>query len=201
MDFKKHLETAWNTTLQHIVILILMTLAALALSVLTLGILCPVIMAGYTQAIVQLVRDGRAPRIDDLFSQMRIFLPLFGFTIVVCIAILAGLLMFVLPAITVVLAVTFGCLYMIPLMTDKKMGLVDAVKSSWRMAFDDHMADHIVVVILFLGLMAIGSSVFIGTLLTQPFATVFLISVYLERVGQDANAVSQRQPSDSNEIR
>lgn len=201
MDFKKHLETAWNTTLQHIVILIIMTLAALAVSVLTLGILWPVIMAGYTQAIVQLVRDGRAPRIEDLFSQMRIFLPLFGFAIVVCIAILAGLLMFVLPAIAVVLAVTFGCLYMIPLMTDKKMGLVDAVKSSWRMAFDDHMADHIVVVILFLGLMAIGSSVFIGTLLTQPFATVFLISVYLERVGQNANAVSQRQQSDSNEIR
>jgi uncharacterized membrane protein len=109
--------------------------------------------------------------------------------------------MFVLPAIAVVLAVTFGCLYMIPLMTDKKMGLVNAVKSSWRMAFDNHMADHIVVVILFLGLMAIGSSVFIGTLLTQPFATVFLISVYLERVGQNANSVSQPQQPDSNEIR
>jgi uncharacterized membrane protein len=93
-----------------------------------------------------------------------------------------GFLLFVLPGLAILLAVTFGCLYVLPLMTDRRMGLIDAVKTSWNMAVQESVADHIVVVILFMGLMAVGSSVFIGILFTQPFGTVFLVSVYLERI-------------------
>ena len=182
MDFKKHLEASWNTTLQHLAMLILMTLVSLVVSCLTLGILFPVVMAGFTHAIIQLMRDGRDPRIEDLFSQMKLFLPLFGFSVVVFIAVVVGFFLLVLPGLAVVFAVTFGCLYMVPLMTDRNLDLIDAIKTSWKMAFDDSVADHIVVVILFIGLISIGTSVFVGILLTQPFATVFLISVYLERV-------------------
>jgi hypothetical protein len=198
MDFKKHLETAWNITLQHIVILILMTLVTLVVSFLTLGILAPVVMAGFTHAIIQLMRDGKEPRIEDLFSQMKLFLPLLGFSIVVFIITMMGFFLFVLPGLAVLFAVTFSCIYMIPLMTDKKMGLIDAIKSSWTMAFANGLADHIVVVILFIGLMAIGTSVFIGTLLTQPFATVFLISVYLEKTGLGMNAPAQSPQPNTN---
>ena len=183
MDFKAHLEKAWNLTLKYIAALILMTLVMLTISVFTLGILAPVMMAGYMQAIILMVRNGREPRIQDLFSQMRLFLPLLAFSVVVFIAILIGFFMLVLPSLVIAIAVTFGCLYMLPLMTDKQMGLLDAVKTSWQMAVQESVTDHIVVVILFIGLMAIGSSVFIGTLFTQPFATVFVISVYLERIG------------------
>ncbi len=190
MDFKNHLEAAWSTTLQHIAMLILMTLVALVVSGLTVGILLPVVMAGFTQSIVQLMRDGREPRIEDLFSQMKLFLPLFGFSIVVFIAIVVGFFLLVLPGLAVVFAVTFGCLYMVPLMTDRNMDLVEAVKTSWKMAFDDSIADHIVVVILFIGLISIGTSVFVGILLTQPFATVFLISVYLEKVDDNEDAAA-----------
>ena len=182
MDFKKHLETAWNLTLTHIVNLLLMTLVMLVISCLTLGILAPVTMAGYMNAILLMMREGREPRIEDLFSQMRLFLPLLVFFIVVLIATMVGFMLLVLPGLAIIIAVTFACLYMVPLMVDKTMGLIDAAKSSWRMAFNQNVADHVVVVILFVGLMAIGSAVFIGTLLTTPFATVFLISVYLEKV-------------------
>jgi hypothetical protein len=41
--------------------------------------------------------------------------------------------------------------------------------------------------------MAIGSSVFIGTLFTQPFATVFLASIYLERM-QEINEIQSAPP-------
>ncbi len=195
MDFKKHLEAAWNTTLQHIAMLILLTLVSLVVSCLTAGILFPVVMAGFTHAIIQLLRDGRDPRIEDLFSQMRLFLPLLGFSVVVFIAVVVGFFLLVLPGLAVIFAVTFGCLYMVPLMTDRKLDLVDAIKTSWKMAFDDSIADHIVVVILFIGLISIGTSVFVGILLTQPFATVFLISVYLERVAQSPQpSVNTPQP-------
>jgi membrane-anchored glycerophosphoryl diester phosphodiesterase (GDPDase) len=181
MDFKMHLEKAWDITLKNLVNLILMTLVMMVVSIVTLGLLAPVLMAGYLQTIVHLVRDGREPRMEDLFSQMRLFLPLLLFCVIVGVVILIGFALIVLPGFLVVLAMAFGCIYMLPLMTDKQMKLVDALKASWQIALKENVADHIVVVILFFGLIAIGSSVFIGSLFTQPFASVFLISIYLER--------------------
>ena len=183
MDFKRHLEAAWSLTLGHLVPLVFMTLVMFAVSFLTLGILAPVAMAGYTQAILLLVREGREPRLPDIFSRMNLFLPLLAFGLVVFVAIVVGTLMLVLPGILVALAVSFFCLYMLPLMTDRRMGLVDAVKESARMAMGGAVMDHVVVVILFLGVTAVGGSVFIGSLFTQPFATLFIMSVYLERAG------------------
>lgn len=199
MDFKKHLEIAWNQTLKHIVNLVLMTLVTLVVSVLTLGILAPVVMAGYIQSIIGILRDGREPKIEDLFSHMSLFLPLLGFTIAAFVAIMVGFMLFVLPGFAVVLAITFGCLYMLPLMTDKNMGLVDAVKGSWKMAVDDDLAEHVVVVIIFIGMLAVGSSVFIGTLFTQPFATVFLVSIYLEKTSAKSPVAVQTPPPPPNE--
>lgn len=182
MDFKMHLERAWDITLKNLVMLIFMTLVMVVVSIVTLGILAPVIMAGYMHSIIQLVRDHREPRMDDLFSQMRLFLPLLGFCILFTIVGIIGFTLVIIPGFLVVLAAAFGCLYILPLMTDRQMGLVDALKTSWQMALKENVADHIVVVILFFGLLAIGGSVFIGTLFTQPFATVFLASIYLERM-------------------
>jgi len=70
---------------------------------------------------------------------------------------------------------------MLPLMTDKKLGLVEAIKESYAMAVRDNIAEHIVVAVLFLAISGIGSSFLIGFLFTQPLATAFLLSVYDER--------------------
>ena len=164
MDFKKHLETAWNLTLKHLVILVIMTIITLIVSCLTLGLLSPVVMAGFIQSVIRMMRDGRDPKVEDIFSQMRLFLPLLGFSIVVGLATLIGFMLFVLPGLVITLAVAFGCLFMLPLMTDRQMGLIDAVKMSWQMAVEQNIADHIVVAILFVGLLTVGSSVFIGIL-------------------------------------
>jgi hypothetical protein len=181
MDIKKHLEIAWNLTLKNIVPLILMTLVMLVVSFFTLGILAPVMLAGYMQSILLMMRNGREPSIGDIFSEMRLFLPLLGFGIVAFIAIMIGFTLFFLPGLALILALTFGCFYMLPLMTDRRMGLIDAIKESWQMAVKGNVADHVVVVILYVALVAIGSSIFIGSLLTLPFGTILLISVYLER--------------------
>jgi hypothetical protein len=194
MDIKKHLETAWNLTLKHIVPLILMTLVMLVVSFFTLGILAPVMLAGYMQAIILMMRSGREPSIQDLFSEMRHFLPLLGFSVVAFIAVMIGFSLFFLPGLALILGITFGCFYMLPLMTDRRMGLMDAIKASWQMAVKDNVADHVVVVILYVALVAIGSSVFIGSLFTLPFGTVFMISVYLERMGQAGGTAAGSPP-------
>jgi len=183
MDFKKHMVLAWELTLKFIVSLVLMTLVMVGVSFVTLGILAPVTMAGYMQSILLMIRDGREPKIQDLFSQMGLFLPLFGFGVLVIIAVIIGLMVFVIPGLLVIIAVSFCCLYMLPLMTDKKLGLVEAIKKSYSMAVKDNISEHIVVAILFLAISGIGGSFFIGLLFTQPLATIFLLSVYEEKIG------------------
>jgi hypothetical protein len=192
MDFKKHLVTAWELTLKFIVPLILMTLVMTVVSCVTLGILAPVLAAGYMQSILLMVRNGREPDIKDLFSEMSLFLPLLVFGIVAFIAIGLGLVLLVLPGLVIALGLAYVCLYMLPLMTDKKLALIDAIKESFAMAKGDP-GEHFVVAIVFVFISAIGGSVVLGTLFTQPLATIFLISVYNEKVAE-SELVSQRTP-------
>ena len=178
MDFKHHLEFAWKLTLQYIASLIFMTLAMIVISVITLGILGPVVMAGYMHSILLLIREGREPKVQDIFSHMRLFFPLLLFGIIVFIITLIGIMLLFLPGVLFVLAISFCCIYMLPLMTDRDLGIIDAIKESFSMVTKEHLVDHVVVFILFVGISAIGSSVFIGSLFTQPLATLFLMSVY-----------------------
>lgn len=182
MDFKRHIETAWNLTLGNVVSLILLTLVMVAVSSLTLGILAPVTMAGYTQSLLQLIRNGREPKVQDLFTHMNLFLPLLGFGIAVFVATSIGFMLLFLPGIIIVVAITFCCIYMMPLMTDKNMGLMDAVKESYSMARHGELVDHLVVVVIFMAITMIGGTVFIGVLFTQPLATLFLLSTYEEKI-------------------
>jgi len=193
MDFKYHLEIAWEMTLQYIAPLIFMTLAMIGISFITLGILAPVTMAGYMHSILLLIREGREPKVQDIFSQMRLFLPLFCFGLVVLIITMIGMMLLFLPGVLFLLAVSFCCIYMLPLMTDRNLGLIDAVKESYAMVTKEKLVDQIVVVILFVAISAIGSSVFIGSLFTQPLATIFLMSVY-ETLGKAAPATAPEAP-------
>jgi hypothetical protein len=83
-------------------------------------------------------------------------------------------------------------------MTDRDLGLMDAVKKSFAMVTGGKLVDHILIFILFVGITAVGSSVFIGTLFTQPLATLFLMSMYNELDRKDKTepvaAASQPEP-------
>ena len=191
MNFKYHLETAWNMTLKFIAPLIFITFVMFLLWFFTIGILAPVTMAGYMHSILLMLRDGREPKIQDLFTQMKLFLPLLGFSILVFIATVIGFMLLVLPGIVISLVISFCCLYTLPLMTDKELGLFEAVKESYTMTTQGVFTDQIVVLILFLGISAAGSAVFIGSLFTQPLATIFLLSVYEEKIKQPAQIKNQ----------
>lgn len=194
MDFKKHLALAWELTLRFIVPLVLMTLVMFLVSIFTLGILGPVTMAGYMHSVLLMVREGREPRIGDLFSFMRLFLPLLFAVIVAFIAVTIGRFLLVLPGLALALLLAFGAVYMLPLMTDKNLGLVDALKESFRMAFKVNLGEHVVVVLIFWLIQAIGGSVAIGALFTTPIATVFLMSVFEEQTSQGPSVPAGPRP-------
>lgn len=184
MDLKKHLIKAWELTLKFIIPLILITLVMVVISVLTFGILAPVVGAGYMQSLLLMIRQDREPQIPDLFTEMKLFFPLLLFGLAAFVAILIGFSLFFFPGLLVILALIFCCLYMVPLMIDKKMGLIEAVKESYQMAFKGNVGEHVVIAILVIGISAIGSSFILGTLFTQPLATVFLLLIYNEKVGK-----------------
>jgi hypothetical protein len=182
VDFKTHLENAWDLTLEFISPLIIITLVMFCLWFLSLGILAPVTLAGYTQALLRMMREGRDPNIRDLFSEFHLFLPLIGFSILVGLAIIIGFMFVVLPGFLVSILITIACLYMLPLMTDRRLDLPEAVKTSYSMGSKGGFGGHLVIVAIYLGILAIGSSIFIGALFTQPLATLFMLSVYNEKV-------------------
>ncbi len=181
MNFRRHLETSWRLLVNHLLILIFMTLAMMVVSALSLGILAPVLTAGYFHSILRLVRQGREPSLQDIFSQMRLFLPLLAFAFAVLILCMIGYAIFLPFGILIACGITFAFIYVIPLMCDKGLPLAEAVRRSWAMATSGDIIDHLVLVVLFLGISAIGSSVFIGTFVTTPFATLLLASVYDEK--------------------
>lgn len=178
MDLKYHIETAFRHTINHILPLLLLTLVFILVSTLTLGLFAPAALAGYTDSLMKLFKFNRAPEIKDILSQSRLFLPLLLFSFVVMLISFTGLKLMVIPGLIFPLIIGYIGLYMIPIMVDREFGLLDAFKKSMSIVTRSNIIDHITVFILFTALSTIGYASFIGFLFLQPFATLFLLSVY-----------------------
>ena len=189
MNFNEHVKTSWNLSLKFIIPLIILTLVMFGISFLSLGILAPAMMAGYIDSLFKLIREQREPKVNDLFSQMKLFLPLLGFGIVAFIITSIGFLILFIPGLVILAALSFCCIYMLPLMVDKEINLLDAIRESYSMAISGEVMEHLVLVILYFGIMMIGSSIFIGSLFTLPFATLLLLLVYCILLGPRTSSV------------
>lgn len=181
MDFKKHFERAWQVLMEHFAPVLVNTLVMIAVSIISLGFLAPVVSAGYMQSLLLALRKNRRPDVKDLFAHMDLFFPLLGFTILFALCVMLGMILLVLPGIAVLLAGTFFFVYLLPLMTDQRLGLLDALKVSSRMALEEPISEHVAVVAVLIILDSLGSSIGVGTLLTHPYACLFILSVYEEK--------------------
>lgn len=191
MDFRNHFEASWRLFTTFLPSLLLTTIVLIGASMISFGILAPVLTAGYMQSLLEALRSGRKPEVRDLFSQMHLFLPLLGFGILAGLAVFLGFAMLVLPGLAVVLAVTYFCMYMLPLMTDQQLGLFDAIQESSRMSMQKPVNEHLAVVAVYLVLTSIGGSTGLGCLFTVPFASLFVVSVYESKRTRQISGPSQ----------
>ncbi len=191
MDFKRHFEIGWQNTLKFIGPVILLTFVQIFVTIITLGILGPVTTAGFMKSLLLAAKEGRTPDVKDLFSEMSLFLPLLGISFVLFVVIFIGFALLVIPGLIMVFAAVFACLYVIPLMVDKRLGLIDAVKNSWDLATRKPLADQAIVTIIYIAIISIGGSIPFAILLAQPLAIFIVLSVYEERVG----SLPESQPS------
>ena len=178
MKIKYHIETAWEHCIGHVKSLVILTLAVAAVSFISIGILAPTAFAGYTYSLFQLLKYNRPPKAMDVFSQLRLFVPLLTFSCLVFIITFIGFNLLVIPGIVFSLIIGYICLYMIPVMVDLDYGLMDALKKSISILTHANFTDHTIVFIIFFILTTIGGFSLIGFLFLQPFATLFLLSVY-----------------------
>jgi uncharacterized membrane protein len=201
MDFKKHFETGWQNTLQYIGPVILLTFVQIIAIIISFGILAPVTTAGYFKSLLLAARDGRTPDIKDLFSEMRLFFPLLGLSIIIMITVGIGFMFLIIPGLLLSLFVIFASLYLIPLMIDQKMGLIDALKGSWEMAIREPIADQAIITIVYVAILSIGGSIPFAIIVAQPLATFILLSVYQERVSDAAGISKVRNAPPSPPVR
>jgi hypothetical protein len=186
MDFKSHFERGWNTVWRFVGPVLLLTVVQMIVSFLSLGILAPVTGAGYMHSLLLAMREGRTPEVRDLFSQMSLFLPLFLFGFFAVAVIGLGFLLLFIPGIAIAVGISFAFLYLVPLMTDKNLKIMDALKESWSMAKRDPVSDQIIITIIYLGIFTVGASIPLGYIVATPIATAILLSVYEERIMPDS---------------
>ncbi|MBU1195170.1 MAG: hypothetical protein KKE62_04905 [Proteobacteria bacterium] len=178
MDIKYHIETAWTHSIHNLLPVALLSLVAAAVSIFSLGILAPVVFAGYTHSLFQLLKFNREPRPGDVFSQIHLFFPLLLFWVVILIITFIGFTLLIIPGIIFSVIIGYIGLYIIPVMVDKQYGLIDAIQKSISIVTHSQKADHFIIFIIFTALTIAGSASFLGFLLIQPFATLFLLSAY-----------------------
>lgn len=200
MDFKDIIVRSWQNTLNHIGPLLLITFVQMILIAITIGILAPVTTAGYINSLMQVVRDDRKPEVGDLFSQMRLFFPLLLFSFLVAFVVVIGFLLAILPGIVAICFIAFAAFYMLPYMVDQRLGLFDALKSSWGTAMKAPVSDQIIVVIIYVAIMSLGSSLWFAFLITQPMATFIMIDAYKSRaLGQRSGEPELAEPDHAGE--
>ena len=94
--------------------------------------------------------------------------------LIIMIPIFIGFLLLVIPGIIISIAFAIIFLYALPLMVVKDAGAVDSLKESLEIA-KANPQDTIILVVVVMILNAIGSAIWIGTILTMPFTMLMLV--------------------------
>ena len=177
-DFGLAFKGGWRLFVKDLGVLIIGTIVAGLLSVLTLGILAGPLMGGLYGMVVGRVRDGRTPHVGDVFGQFNRFWSFFGAFWVL--AILIGL-----ASVTIVGGILLAAiwLYVFPVMVDRGMGFGDAMGESYRIvkgAFWEHVA--LVIIGVVIGSLANG----LLMLLATPFLVALVVAAYYVAAGRAA---------------
>lgn len=167
VDLGSVFKHGWGLFIKDVVHLLIATVVATLLSIVSIGILAGPLCAGLYQMVLGRVKEGKAPRWDDVFAGLDRFWAYLGAALFLVVAI--GL-----AWITVVGGILLGAIwmYVFPLMVDKRMGLGEALGASYRLVRENGFWEHVVLMILFAVIGSIGGPAFLITLPFQIAATV-----------------------------
>ena len=151
--------------------LIIAAIIAGLLSIVTLGILAGPLVAGLYGMVIGRVRDGRQPRVGDVFDGFDRFWAYFFAALVL--VLLVGL-----ASLTIVggfLLATIW-LYVFPLMVDKGMGLGEALKTSKDMVVAGGFWEHLALVVIGFVISSVANGAL--AIIASPFLIVLVAAAY-----------------------
>jgi uncharacterized membrane protein YvlD (DUF360 family) len=171
LDVGLAFKNGWNAFTADIVPLLVGSLLAGILSVITLGILAGPLTAGVYSMVVGRIRDGRRAEIGDIFSCMDRFWSFLWAAIVLFVLI-------ALASLTIVGGVLLATiwLYVIPFMVDRRMGLTDAMAASYHQVVDNGFWEHLALVVVFFAIGVVANGWI--AIVTTPFTIAVIAAAY-----------------------
>lgn len=126
MDVGAVLGESWRIYVRDFVVLVIATLVAGFLTIVTIGILGGAMYAGLYLMVIERVRDGTAPQVGDVFDCMDRWVQLFGTTLALVILVAIGFVLFIVPGVYLVVIWAF----VLPLMAEKRLSFSEARAAS-----------------------------------------------------------------------
>jgi hypothetical protein len=177
LDVGQAFKGGWNAFTADIVPLLVGTLIAGLLSIVTLGILAGPLTAGLYNMVIGRVRNGRPAQIGDVFSCMNRF---WGFLwAAIVLVVLIGL-----ASLTIVGGVLLATIwiYVFPFMVDRKMGLTEAMSASYHQVVDNGFWEHFALLVVFFAIGAVANG-WVG-IITTPFTIAVIVGAYFAAGGR-----------------
>jgi uncharacterized membrane protein YvlD (DUF360 family) len=167
----------WNAFTADIVPLLVGGLIAGILSILTLGILAGPLVAGLYSMVSRRIRDGRRAEIGDVFSCMDRFWTFLAAAIVL--VVLIGL-----ASLTIIGGVLLATIwmYVIPLMVDRKLGVYDAMATSYHMVVDNGFWEHLALAVMLIAVNVVADGPL--AILSVPFTIAVVTAAYFVADGR-----------------
>lgn len=137
-------------------------------------------MLGGIYDFVLKVARGQPYSFGDIFGGGRYFLSILGAQLLTGLAIVIGYIFLIVPGVILALGLAFT----IPLIVDKNLGTIDAMKESWRIT-DGHKGSIFVFGLLIAGLLLLGMiPCCLGLFVVGPLAAIAHAFIYLRLTGQ-----------------
>jgi uncharacterized membrane protein YvlD (DUF360 family) len=177
LDVGQAFKGGWNAFTADIVPLLVGTLVAGLLSIVTLGILAGPLAAGLYSMVIRRIRDSRRAEIGDVFSCMDRFWA-FLWAAIVLVALIG------LASLTVVGGVLLATvwIYVFPFMVDRRMRLTEAMSASYHQVVDNGFWEHLALIVVFVAIGAVANGwVGIGT---TPFTIAVIAGAYFVAGGR-----------------
>jgi hypothetical protein len=178
LDIGSIFKNGWRRFVDDIGPLLLGTLIAAGLTIVSLGILAGPLLAGLYSMVIRRVRDGRRAEVGDVFSGFGRFWSYFA----------AALVLFVLiglASLTIIGGILLATiwLYVFPLMVDRGMGLGEAMSESFRIVREAGFWEHLALVIVFAIIAVVAEGPL--ALLATPFIIAATGVAYFAAQGRD----------------
>jgi membrane-anchored glycerophosphoryl diester phosphodiesterase (GDPDase) len=176
MDIGKYLSESWNLTIKNVVAMVVADIIATVLGVVTIGILSVPLSMGVAGMYLA-GKKGARPEIPDVFKYLSRTLPMLGAAILYCVAVVAGLILLVVPG----LIFAAWWMYAVPLVAFKGMTVMGAMKKSKEVVRANGTWMHVLFLVIIAVVSSAGSMVFyVGTFFTAPIAIGALVLAYAE---------------------